>query len=70
MTTEICFRLRHVTHGYWKVIAEFTHKNIVKEIDRIQNITTDLGRGECMNNKDITIIRYIFEYDMVKLYVY
>ncbi|XP_060578073.1 pleckstrin homology domain-containing family M member 2-like isoform X2 [Ruditapes philippinarum] len=37
--------LRHVTPGYWKIVSEFTHKDCVKEIKRMQNVTTDLGRG-------------------------
>nr|KAG5702505.1 hypothetical protein BaRGS_015137 [Batillaria attramentaria] len=37
--------LRHVTNGYWKVAVEFTHKNAVREIERLQNVTTNLGRG-------------------------
>lgn len=37
--------LRHVTNGYWKVATEFTHKNAVREIERLQNVTTNLGRG-------------------------
>ncbi|XP_048250099.1 pleckstrin homology domain-containing family M member 2-like [Haliotis rufescens] len=37
--------LRHVTHGYWRMVNEFTRKNAIKDIERIQNITTDLGRG-------------------------
>ncbi|XP_067659554.1 pleckstrin homology domain-containing family M member 2-like [Haliotis asinina] len=37
--------LRHVTHGYWRMVNEFTRKNAIKDIERIQNVTTDLGRG-------------------------
>ncbi|XP_053379743.1 pleckstrin homology domain-containing family M member 2-like isoform X2 [Mercenaria mercenaria] len=37
--------LRHVTPGYWKIVSEFTHKDCVKEIKRMRNVTTDLGRG-------------------------
>ncbi|OWF41230.1 pleckstrin homology domain-containing family M member 2-like [Mizuhopecten yessoensis] len=37
--------LRHINYGYWKVVKEFTRKDAVKEICRLRNITTDLGRG-------------------------
>ncbi|XP_060083920.1 pleckstrin homology domain-containing family M member 2-like [Ylistrum balloti] len=37
--------LRHINYGYWKVVKEFTRKDAVKEISRLRNITTDLGRG-------------------------
>ncbi|XP_033763977.1 pleckstrin homology domain-containing family M member 2-like [Pecten maximus] len=37
--------LRHINYGYWKVVKEFTRKDAVKEISRLCNITTDLGRG-------------------------
>ncbi|KAL4221681.1 RUN [Mactra antiquata] len=37
--------LRHVTPGYWKIVSEFTHKDCIKEIKRMSNVTTDLGRG-------------------------
>ncbi|KAJ8320707.1 hypothetical protein KUTeg_002294 [Tegillarca granosa] len=37
--------LKHIGHGYWKVVTEFTRKNAIKEIKRLQNVTTDLGRG-------------------------
>ncbi|CAI9740620.1 Hypothetical predicted protein [Octopus vulgaris] len=37
--------LRHITHGYWKLVTEFTRKEAVKEIKHLQRITTDLGRG-------------------------
>ncbi|XP_052821239.1 pleckstrin homology domain-containing family M member 2-like isoform X2 [Mya arenaria] len=37
--------LRHVTPGYWKIVSEFTHKDCVKQIRRMRNVTTDLGRG-------------------------
>lgn len=37
--------LRHITHGYWKLVTEFTRKEAVKEISRLKRITTDLGRG-------------------------
>ncbi|XP_069115023.1 pleckstrin homology domain-containing family M member 2-like [Argopecten irradians] len=37
--------LRHINYGYWKVVKDFTRKDAVKEISRLRNITTDLGRG-------------------------
>ena len=40
------FSLRHITTGYWKIVSEFTHKDCIKEIKRLSNITTDLGRGK------------------------
>ncbi|KAK3602738.1 hypothetical protein CHS0354_017184 [Potamilus streckersoni] len=37
--------LRHVTNGYWKIVAEFTLKETVAEAKRLRNVTTDLGRS-------------------------
>ena len=41
----LCYRLRHVTPGYWKIVTEFTHTDCLKQIKRMSNVTTDLGRG-------------------------
>ncbi|CAG5135983.1 unnamed protein product [Candidula unifasciata] len=37
--------LKQVAHGYWRVVKELSHKEMVKEIDVLTNVTTDLGRG-------------------------
>ncbi|XP_041378484.1 pleckstrin homology domain-containing family M member 2-like [Gigantopelta aegis] len=37
--------LHNVTYGYWRMVAEFTRKDIVKDIKKFDNVTTDLGRG-------------------------
>ncbi|KAK6176297.1 hypothetical protein SNE40_014604 [Patella caerulea] len=37
--------LRHITNGYWRVIKEYTRKGTIKEIERLNKVTTDLGRG-------------------------
>ncbi|KAK7093603.1 hypothetical protein V1264_007325 [Littorina saxatilis] len=37
--------LKHHSNGYWKVVTEYTHKNAVKELRNLANVTTDLGRG-------------------------
>ncbi|KAL3861362.1 hypothetical protein ACJMK2_007398 [Sinanodonta woodiana] len=37
--------LRHVTNGYWKIVAEFTLKETVSEAKRLRQVTTDLGRS-------------------------
>ena len=40
-----CYRLKHITNGYWVLVKEFTPKTTVKEIDRLANVTTNLGKG-------------------------
>ncbi|ESO89962.1 hypothetical protein LOTGIDRAFT_124302 [Lottia gigantea] len=37
--------LRHITNGYWRVVTEYTRKGTVKEIQRYNRVTTNLGRG-------------------------
>ncbi|XP_002737998.1 pleckstrin homology domain-containing family M member 2-like [Saccoglossus kowalevskii] len=37
--------LRHVTCGYWVIVPQFTRKDVIKQINMLNNITTDLGRG-------------------------
>ncbi|KAL5015269.1 hypothetical protein ScPMuIL_009539 [Solemya velum] len=37
--------LRHISHGYWKVVVEFTRKEAVREIKRLKHVSTDLGKG-------------------------
>ena len=37
--------LHHITNGYWKIVKEFTTKGAVREIERLANVATDLGRG-------------------------
>jgi hypothetical protein len=38
--------LHHITNGYWKIVKEFTTKGAVREIERLANVATDLGRGQ------------------------
>ena len=38
--------LHHITNGYWKIVKEFTTKGAVREIERLANVATDLGRGK------------------------
>ncbi|XP_059157608.1 pleckstrin homology domain-containing family M member 2-like [Physella acuta] len=37
--------LKQVTHGYWRVVKQLSHKGMVRDIDMLINVTTDLGRG-------------------------
>ncbi|KAH9496530.1 hypothetical protein Btru_043285 [Bulinus truncatus] len=37
--------LKHVTHGYWPVVKQLSHKDVVRNIEILVNVTTDLGRG-------------------------
>ncbi|XP_063409233.1 pleckstrin homology domain-containing family M member 2-like isoform X1 [Mytilus trossulus] len=37
--------LRHITNGYLKIVSEFSTKSTVKDIKRLANVSTDLGRG-------------------------
>ncbi|CAH1774955.1 unnamed protein product [Owenia fusiformis] len=37
--------LKNITNGYWKLSVEFTHKDIIKEIKALKQVTTNLGRG-------------------------
>ncbi|KAL8593876.1 hypothetical protein ACOMHN_023792 [Nucella lapillus] len=54
--------LRQHSHGYWKVVTEYTHKNAVREIKNLRNVTTDLGRGRAwifMALNDMLLESYI-----------
>ncbi|BFZ23262.1 hypothetical protein BsWGS_26301 [Bradybaena similaris] len=37
--------LRNVMRGYWRVVKQLSPHAMVKEIDMLVNVTTDLGRG-------------------------
>ncbi|XP_005106323.2 pleckstrin homology domain-containing family M member 2 [Aplysia californica] len=37
--------LKNVTHGYWRMVKQLSHKGMVKEIEYLTNVTTDLGKG-------------------------
>ncbi|GFR94352.1 pleckstrin homology domain-containing family M member 2 [Elysia marginata] len=37
--------LKNVSHGYWPVVKQLSHKGMIKEIEMLINVTTDLGRG-------------------------
>lgn len=39
------FRLRYVQDGYYKFVSEFTPKPLLKEINTLLNIETNIGRG-------------------------
>ncbi|RNA31491.1 pleckstrin homology domain-containing family M member [Brachionus plicatilis] len=37
--------LRNRDEGYWKVVLEFTHKDVLKELKKLLNVNTNIGRG-------------------------
>lgn len=37
--------LRNREEGYWKVIIEFTHQDVLKELKKLLNVNTSIGRG-------------------------
>ncbi|CAG2221516.1 PLEKHM2 [Mytilus edulis] len=37
--------LRHITNGYLKIVSNLVLKSTVKDIKRLTNVSTDLGRG-------------------------
>ncbi|GFO34452.1 pleckstrin homology domain-containing family m member 2 [Plakobranchus ocellatus] len=37
--------LKNVTHGYWTIVKQFSHKGMIRDIEMLMNVTTDLGRG-------------------------
>lgn len=39
------FRLKHVQDGYYKCVSEFTPKLLLKQIESLLNIETNIGRG-------------------------
>jgi hypothetical protein len=39
------FRLKYVQDGYYKCVSEFTPKPLLKQIDSLLNIETNIGRG-------------------------
>jgi hypothetical protein len=39
------FRLKYVQDGYYKCVSEFTPKLLLKQIDSLLNIETNIGRG-------------------------
>lgn len=44
--------IKSVTKGYWVVVQEFTHETTVKDVKRLQLVTTNLGRGLCKLKAD------------------
>jgi hypothetical protein len=38
-------RLKDITHGCWLAVKQFTHKATLREIYRLENVTTNMGRG-------------------------
>lgn len=50
-------RLKHIQHGYWKIVSEFTDKQTVKNIKHLQHVTTDMGRG-IFSSLDLHIFMY------------
>lgn len=39
------FGLKKSEEGYWKIVIEFTHRNILSELKRLLNINTVFGLG-------------------------
>ncbi len=39
------FGLKKPSDGYYHIVLEFTHKNVVKELNRLLNVTTSVGKG-------------------------
>lgn len=37
--------LRNRDEGYWKVVLEFTHKDVLKELKKLLNVNTSIGKG-------------------------
>lgn len=31
--------------GYWNVILEFTHRNVISDLNKLLNVTTCFGKG-------------------------
>ena len=48
MLTFLCFRLRlkDIEKGYWDFVRYFTRMDAIKMIDKLTQVTTDLGKGE------------------------
>ena len=41
-----CHRLKDIEKGYWLFVSYFTRTDAVKMINKLTQITTDLGKGE------------------------
>lgn len=37
--------LKNREEGYWKVVVEFTHRDVLKELKKLLNVNTSIGRG-------------------------
>ncbi|CAF0978825.1 unnamed protein product [Brachionus calyciflorus] len=37
--------LKNLQEGYWKIVLEFTHKNVINELKKLLNLSSDVGRG-------------------------
>ena len=41
----LCCRLKDIEKGYWTFVTYFTRMDAVKTINKLTQITTDLGKG-------------------------
>ena len=39
------YRLKEPDEAYWKVILEFTHRNVIADLNNLLNVTTNFGKG-------------------------
>ena len=37
--------LKNMQDGYWKIVLEFTHKNVINDLKKLLNLSTNVGRG-------------------------
>jgi hypothetical protein len=43
------FSLKRLNESYFRVAAEFTHKDVILEINKLLNVTTNFGKGILFN---------------------
>lgn len=42
----LCNRLKDIERGYWLFVSYFTRTDAVRTINKLTQVTTDLGKGD------------------------
>jgi hypothetical protein len=37
--------LKDKDEAYWRIVLEFTHRNVIQELNRLFNVNTNFGKG-------------------------
>ena len=43
---QLLLSLKRLNESYIKVVIEFTHKDVIQEVNNLLNVTTSFGKGK------------------------